>query len=36
MKPTLTALAAAARTTGTTWIGPGLVVRYSLESLGIF
>jgi len=36
MKPTLTALAAAAWTTGTNWIGAGLIVRYSLEALGIF
>jgi hypothetical protein len=36
MKPTLTALAAAAWATGTNWIGAGLVVCCSLEALGIF
>ena len=36
MKPTLTALAAAARTTGTIWIVAGLVVCCPLEALRIF
>jgi len=30
------ALVAAAWTTGTIWIVAGLIVRYSLEALGIF